>query len=99
MSTYNRLDLQTLRTQPIMPKNLPDHWKEGKILCGTTNPKCLCKHERGNYNIGVYLSSIRHNKKLTPYKFVDRIMSNKCLQGQPIIKQPLWHGGIKLSHC
>ena len=26
MSTCNRLDLQTLGTQPIMPKNLPDHW-------------------------------------------------------------------------
>ena len=25
MSTCNRLDLQTLRSQPIMPKNLPDH--------------------------------------------------------------------------
>ena len=26
MSTYNRLDLRTLGSQPIMPKNLPDHW-------------------------------------------------------------------------
>ena len=26
MSTYNRLELQTLGSQPIMPKNLPDHW-------------------------------------------------------------------------
>ena len=26
MSTYNRLDLQTLGSQPVMPKNLPDHW-------------------------------------------------------------------------
>ena len=27
MSTYNRLDLQTLGCQPIsMPKNLSDHW-------------------------------------------------------------------------
>ena len=25
MSTCNRLDLQTLGSQPIMPKNLPDH--------------------------------------------------------------------------
>ena len=25
LSTCNRLDLQTLRSQPIMPKNLPDH--------------------------------------------------------------------------
>jgi hypothetical protein len=26
MSTCNRLELQTLGSQPIMPKNLPDHW-------------------------------------------------------------------------
>ena len=26
MSTRNRLDLQTLGSQPIMPENLPDHW-------------------------------------------------------------------------
>ena len=26
MSTYNRLELQTLGSQQIMPKNLPDHW-------------------------------------------------------------------------
>ena len=26
MSTCNQLDLQTLGSQPIMPKNLPDHW-------------------------------------------------------------------------
>ena len=25
MSTCNQLDLQTLGSQPIMPKNLPDH--------------------------------------------------------------------------
>ena len=28
MSPCNRLDLQTLRSQPVMPKNLPDHWHE-----------------------------------------------------------------------
>ena len=26
MSTCNWLDLQTLGSQPVMPKNLPDHW-------------------------------------------------------------------------
>ena len=26
MLTYNWLDLQTLGSQPIMPKNLPNHW-------------------------------------------------------------------------
>ena len=25
MSTCNRLDLQTLGSQPVMPKNLPEH--------------------------------------------------------------------------
>ena len=27
MSTCNRLDLQTLESQPITPKILPNHWK------------------------------------------------------------------------
>ena len=27
MSTFNRLDLQTLGSQPAMPKNLPDQWR------------------------------------------------------------------------
>ena len=26
MSTCNQLHLQTLGSQPMMPKNLPDHW-------------------------------------------------------------------------
>ena len=26
MSTCNRLDLQALGSQPVMPKNLPDRW-------------------------------------------------------------------------
>ena len=26
MSTCNRLDLGTLGSQPVMPKNLPGHW-------------------------------------------------------------------------
>ena len=26
MSTCNRLDLQTLGSRPVMPKNLLDHW-------------------------------------------------------------------------
>jgi hypothetical protein len=30
MSTCNRLELQTLRSQLIMPKNLPDHWSGGQ---------------------------------------------------------------------
>ena len=28
MWTYNRLDLRTLGSRPIMPKNLPDNWLE-----------------------------------------------------------------------
>ena len=28
MSTCNRLDLQTLGSQPVMPQNLPDRWPE-----------------------------------------------------------------------
>ena len=34
MSTWNRLDLQTLESQPVMPNNLPDHWYNApKIKC------------------------------------------------------------------
>ena len=29
MPTCNRLDLQTLGSQPIVPKNLPDQWCGG----------------------------------------------------------------------
>ena len=36
MSTCNRLDLQTLGSPPIMPKNLPDHWYDyRKVLAGS----------------------------------------------------------------
>ena len=33
MSTCNRLDLQTLGSQPVMSKNLPDRWSIGHRLC------------------------------------------------------------------
>ena len=32
MSTCNRLDLQTLGSQPVMPKNLPGHWSRARSL-------------------------------------------------------------------
>ena len=35
MSTCSRLDLQTLGSQPIMPKNLPDHCFEVVELCNS----------------------------------------------------------------
>ena len=35
MSTCNRLDLQTLGAQPIMPKNLPD---QGQVPCTGPGP-------------------------------------------------------------
>ena len=35
MWTCNRLDLQTLGSQPVMPKNLPNHWFEGPRRCTT----------------------------------------------------------------
>ena len=31
MSTCDRLDLQTLGSQPVMPKNLPDHWLRSRV--------------------------------------------------------------------
>ena len=32
MSTCDRLDLQTLGSQQVMQKNLPDHWSRGRTL-------------------------------------------------------------------
>ena len=43
MSTCNRLDLQTLGSQPIMPKNLPDHCSKPSAIsmdfysCGSSH--------------------------------------------------------------
>ena len=31
MSTRNRLNLQTLVSQPVMLKNLPDHWVDALV--------------------------------------------------------------------
>ena len=40
MSTCNRLDLQTLGSQPVnMPKNLPDHWPV--LSCGDGTSKSM----------------------------------------------------------
>ena len=41
MSTYNWLDLQTLGSQLVMPKNLPDHWVGST---GGTLHYTLCEH-------------------------------------------------------
>jgi hypothetical protein len=53
MSTCSRLDLQTLGSQPIMPKNLPDHWtrKLPKSLpMNTTDSNSpICTHRSLNY--------------------------------------------------
>ena len=32
MSTCNRLDLETLGSQLVVPKNLPNHWVEAKFM-------------------------------------------------------------------
>ena len=39
MSTCNRLDLQTLGSQPVMPKNLPDHCHKPPLEGGRPNTK------------------------------------------------------------
>ena len=40
MSTCNLLDLQTLGSQPVTPRNLPDHWTDLKNDLG---PRNLCE--------------------------------------------------------
>ena len=46
MSTCNRWDLQTLRSQPIMPKILPDHcydlWMISRTLRFSWSPLLVC---------------------------------------------------------
>ena len=34
LSTCNRLNLQTLGSQPVMPNNLPDHWPAAREEAG-----------------------------------------------------------------
>ena len=43
MLTCNRLDLQTLGSQPIMPKNLPGHWWNwcDNTFCGAICGQCI----------------------------------------------------------
>ena len=50
MSTCNWLDLQTLGSQPVMPKNLPDHCLEACIYVSRCHMTCRnlilhCTHE------------------------------------------------------
>ena len=41
MSAYNQLDLQTLGSQPVIPKNLPDHCLEGDEMGGSALKQIL----------------------------------------------------------
>jgi hypothetical protein len=45
MSTCNRLDLQTLGSQPIMPKILPDHWSSPSF----TDPVSMSLIAKGHF--------------------------------------------------
>ena len=55
MSTCNRLDLQTLGSQTIMPSNLPDHWSP---LDGHQKQKSLKRY---------YSSQLHSARVVTPY--------------------------------
>ena len=66
MSTCNRLDLQTLGSQPIVPKNLPNRWFS---VGGTTTPM-VCDRYRvrqlGFVTVKIsYLVVLPHEKVLT----------------------------------
>jgi hypothetical protein len=47
ISTYNQLDLETLGSQPIMPKNLPGHWLEVK----SCTPNCWATIRSSNDDV------------------------------------------------
>ena len=60
MSTCNRLDLQTVGSQPVMPKNLPDHCVYDDI---PKSRKACSPHYRN-------VMDILHKKKI-PYNLYD----------------------------
>ena len=47
MSTCNRLDLQTLGSQPVVPKNLSDHWFTGVWFLTLTLSDPMHRHHGG----------------------------------------------------
>ena len=64
MSTCNRLNLQTLGSQTIKPRNLPDRWFVFQFLLNYTNSVCSdggCER-RGRDNVPQsYVHNIIHN--------------------------------------
>ena len=54
--TCNRLDLQTLESQPVMPKNLPDHWS--KCSQAVFGPDALPLRKENNLCHGLLPSSV-----------------------------------------
>ena len=66
MSTCNRLDLQTLGSQPIMPKNLPNHWLRAhnsqQLIPQSFNIRTAVAGlvEQLGTNIYIYLHSFLH---------------------------------------
>ena len=54
MSTCNWLDLQILGSQPVMPKNLPDHWLRPRAKGNLANPiGCELKANPKSFRPGV----------------------------------------------
>ena len=76
MSTCNQLDLQTLGFQPVMPKNLPDHW------VGDDTP-CTVPSENFDYCLIIirsllwYIYRIWNQESFTPLWYIYRIW-NPC---------------------
>ena len=66
MSTCNWLDLQTIGSQPVMPKNLPDHC--GELPANEpfeVQDGIFTDYFRGMY--GTYLKLIKKNQKITQH--------------------------------
>jgi hypothetical protein len=72
MSTCNWLDLQTLGSQPIMPKNLPEHWCEvaqETLKHRDTNArrsKVALEAQKQLYREGIYIHTRNAPPRATP---------------------------------
>jgi hypothetical protein len=86
MSTCNRLDLQTLGSQPTMPKNLPEHWgrPSGGLLkaytflgFGVNVGTHLWVHPQGGQNFNGHPKTwITLLRSITMFCGIDNILHN-----------------------
>ena len=77
MSTCNQLDLQTLGSQPVMPKNLPDHWH--------TLLEFVCLV----YMLGIWWHSLSHEMSCKACKLMN-VKVELQKNSRPLFIFPFW---------